>query len=170
MSSVNGKADWVDDDAFRVDLTSYIAKRTSLSVEQVDLAERTSRLFEAACYRGFGGPIMLGFEDVDFGALNAKHPDLVPADNYFVHPSYEDRVLFVAAEAGLSLRQTVDFLAGEMRFCRAAGIAAREVDEAPAFLEWAKEWLREREPRPAHHPKPDPRQLRLVTDEEDGPA
>jgi hypothetical protein len=170
MSSLNGKADWVDDDAYIEDLTTFISKRTGLSAQQVALAERTSRLYEAACYRGFGGPIMLGFEDVDFAALNAKYPDIVPADNYFTHPSHADRIVFVAAEAGLSLRQTVDFLAGEMRFCRAAGIAAREADEEQPFLQWAKEWLRDRESRPVHRPKPDPRQLRLVVDVEDEPA
>jgi hypothetical protein len=111
MSSMNGRADWPDDEAYVADLANYISKRTGLSVQEVDLAERTSRLYEAACYRSFGGPIMLGFESTDFAALNAKHPDLVPADNYFVHPSYEDRVLFVASEAHLSYRQTVDFLA-----------------------------------------------------------
>jgi hypothetical protein len=170
MSSMNGRADWPDDTAYLADLTGYISRRTGLAVAQVDLAERMSRLYEAGCYRGFGGPIMLGFESTDFAALNAKYPDLVPADNYFVHPSYEDRVLFVAAEAGLSYRQTVGFLAAEIAFTRAAGIAAREADEEPEFLEWAKEWLRAREPRLVHRPKPDPRQLRLVVDVEDEPA
>jgi hypothetical protein len=170
MTSRNGQADWPDDDAYLADLTTYIAKRTGLTAKQVQLAERTSRLYEAACYRGFGGPIMCGFEDVDFAALNTKYPDIIPAKNYFVHPSHADRVEFIASEAGLSYRHTVAFLAAEMAFTRAAGIAAREADEEKPFLQWAKEWLREREPRPVHHPKPDPRQLRLVVDVEDEPA
>lgn len=76
MSSMNGQADWPDDTAYFADLTSYISKRTGLTAKQVQLAERTSRLYEAACYRGFGGPIMCGFESTDFDALNAKYPDI----------------------------------------------------------------------------------------------
>lgn len=172
MTSRNGQADWPDDDAYLADLTSYISRRTGLTAKQVQLAERTSRLYEAACYRGFGGPIMCGFESTDFDALNAKYPDIIPAKDYFVHPSHADRVEFVAAEANLTHCQTVAFLAGEMAFTRAAGISAREADEERAFLEWAaaKGWHSARPARPpaARNRKPGSRsrwtQLRLVDD------
>jgi hypothetical protein len=94
-----------------------------------------------------------------------------------VHPSNEDRVVFVAAEANLTHCQTVAFLAGEMAFTHAAGISAREGEEQE-FLEWAaaKGWHSARPSRPpaTRNRKPGTRsrwtQLRLVDDVEDEPA
>lgn len=141
MSSRNGRPDWPSDKAYLEDLTSFIGARTGLSSDQIGAAERAARIYDAACYRGFGGPILGGLEDVDFEALNVKYPDIIPAEGYFVHTSHEDRIVFIARELRISQRSAVEFLTAMMAFRRATGIATSEDQDEAGFRRWAAQWL-----------------------------
>ena len=150
MTSASGKPDWPSDDAYLEDLAHFVGERTGLSAVQVDQAERTERIYTAACYRGFGGPILDDLEDVDFHALNEKYPDIIPKDGYFVHTSHEDRIVFLAGELGLSQRVVVEVLAAMMAFRRAAGISTSEDEDEAGFRAWAAAWLAESPERHLH--------------------
>jgi hypothetical protein len=141
MSSANGTPDWPNDEAYLTDLVRFIGERTGLDPAEVRAAEHAERLYAAACYRGFGGPIMDGFETVDFAALNAKYPDLVPAEGYWVHANDEDRLLFLAGEALKTRSAAVEFVAALMAFRCAAGIATSDDEDVPAFRAAAEAWL-----------------------------
>ncbi len=154
MSSANGQPDWASDELYLEDLATFIGKHTRLKHAQVAAAERADRVYDAGCYRGFGGPILDGLEDVDFEALNRKYPDIIPAKGYFVHTSHEDRIVFIASEVGISHKQAIEYLAQAMAFRRAAGISTSEDEDEAGFRRWAAQWLAES------------RGLRLVKDDD----
>jgi len=141
MSSANGQADWASDEAYLADLARFIGERTGLRAAHVKAAERAEIIYEAACYRSFGGPILYGHEHVDFEALARKHPDIIPAEGYFTHSSYEDKIVFLVRETSLSSRDAVEYLAAGMAFRRAAGISTSADEDEDSFRRWAKGWL-----------------------------